>query len=81
MIATVRKWGNSLAIRIPVQIARGAHIDQSTRVDISLQDDEIIVKRVDEEKKYSLAELVARMTPENTPGKIDMGPPAGKELL
>jgi antitoxin MazE len=81
MLATVQKWGNSLAIRIPVQIAKGAHIGQNSRVEISLQNDEIVVKPVEEAKKYTLAELVARMTPENTPGKIDMGPPVGKELL
>jgi len=81
MLATVKKWGNSLAIRIPLPIARGAHIDRDSKVEISLQNDEIILKPVPGAKSYSLAELVALMTPENIPGRMDMGPPTGKELL
>ncbi|TAL18300.1 AbrB/MazE/SpoVT family DNA-binding domain-containing protein [bacterium] len=81
MFATIQKWGNSLAVRIPVQIAKDAHLGQNSRVEISLQGDEIVLKPVEKAKKYSLAELVARITPENVPGKTDMGPPAGKELL
>ena len=47
---TVQKWGNSLAVRIPAAIARSAHVHLGTLVEVDVQEGEIIVKAVGQEK-------------------------------
>ena len=44
MAIIVKKWGNSLGIRLPKKIARLLHIDSGTEVDVSIRDKEIIIK-------------------------------------
>lgn len=79
MIATVQRWGNSLALRIPKAVAQGAHIEKDSRVELVLEDHKLIVTPI-EEPPLTLEALLAQITPENLHGEIDMGPPVGKEI-
>ena len=36
-------------------------------------------KNVPQRKKYTLAEMLSRVTPENLHSEVDLGPPAGRE--
>lgn len=73
------KWGNSLAIRIPQEIAREAKLREGDRLSLDLVDDGSIVLR-SRRPKYSLEELVDRITPKNRHRETDWGPPTGKEV-
>lgn len=64
MRATVRKWGNSLALRIPSGLAEDAHLSDGAEVDIALRDGRLVVEPV-AAPEASLDELVAGITPEN----------------
>jgi len=74
----VAKWGNSLAVRIPLAIARQAGITEGDSLALVLDDKGGIVLKPSR-RKYDLAELVARITPKNRHRETDWGRPEGKE--
>ena len=80
MIAKTARWGNSIGVRLPKDLAKKAGIGVDSAVEIDEADDGIIIKPVGK-KEYSLRELVSRITPQNRHGEIDFGRPGGKELL
>ena len=65
---TVQKWGNSLAVRIPAEIARSAHFNLGTLVELVAQDGSIIVKTTGQ-KKLTLAQRLASFDPEKHSGE------------
>jgi len=77
MLARVQKWGNSLALRIPKQLAVEAGINLESEVDLTVRDHQIIITPAQGE--YTLAELCSRITPENKHGETDWGAPEGEE--
>lgn len=79
MIVNVAKWGNSLAIRIPQNIAREIDITEGSEVDFSVKDGILTIKPK-KCKRYSLSELVEQITPDNVHGEIDTGVAMGKEV-
>ncbi len=73
------KWGNSLGLRVPKDIAARLGLTEGARVDIEASDDgRIIVSR--SRRRFTLDELVAEMTPEREHSLEDDGP-RGAELL
>ena len=43
--ATVGKWGNNLAIRVPLEIARASGLSDGERVEIETLDGDILIRR------------------------------------
>lgn len=78
MATTVQKWGNSLAVRIPLAIAERVSITQGSKLEMSVFDDEKI-QLAPKRKVPSLEELVSRITPENRHAEVDFGRPEGNE--
>ena len=76
---TVQKWGNSLGIRIPSQIAERLAVGQGSEVELVVSDDHTLVV-IPKKKKPNLEELLAQCKPENRHEEIDFGV-EGKELL
>lgn len=79
MLVEVRKWGNSLAIRIPKSFAKETAIDQGSLLDLSLVDGKLVATPITE-TEYSLEALLAEVTEENIHTEIDTGKPVGKEI-
>ena len=79
MLATVSKWGNSRALRIPKAIALDAGLDIGAKVELRVVDGALHVVPI-KEPRYTLEELVAQITPENRHEEWDTGPPVGKEI-
>jgi antitoxin MazE len=75
---TVSKWGNSLAVRIPLAIAKQASIGEGDCVTLELNSDGGIVLRATR-RRYELSELVARITPKNRHRETEWGKPPGEE--
>jgi len=75
---TVQKWGNSLAIRIPVAIAQSAHFELGTLVKLDAHDGNIMVKAL-ENQKLSLSERLALFDPETHGGESMPLKPIGLE--
>ncbi len=80
MRATIRKWGNSAAVRIPSAILESAAVQQDQQVDIRAEDGRIVIEPV-RTRSYRLSELVARITDENLHAEIDVGASVGREML
>ncbi|WP_422449191.1 AbrB/MazE/SpoVT family DNA-binding domain-containing protein [Thermoanaerobacterium sp. DL9XJH110] len=75
MQSRIKKWGNSLSIRIPKVLAQKVGLTEGTPVELQLKDSAIIIRK----KRYSLEKLMSQVTPQNIHGEIDTGRPVGRE--
>ena len=78
MVTKVQKWGNSLALRIPRSFAEEAHLEESSEVDLSVRNGQLVVRAVPA-ARFTLEELLARLQPEQLHEEIDVGGPTGRE--
>jgi len=76
--STISRWGNSLAVRIPLAIAKQASLSEGDTVHLVLNRDGGIVVRP-ARRKYDLSDLVAGITPKNLHRETDWGRPQGEE--
>jgi antitoxin MazE len=72
------KWGNSLAVRIPVRIVETARLREGDEVTLAVGKNGVIVMR-SARRKYQLDELVSKITARNRHDETDWGPQVGKE--
>ena len=80
MITThIRKWGHSLAIRLPQSILAQLNLRADGEVEISIEEGRLILSPL-KKTKYFLDDLLSQVTPENMQAEIDFGSPAGKEI-
>lgn len=79
---TIQKWGNSLAVRIPKDVADRIEVHQGSEIELRVKENEGIITLVPKKqpKKYSLEELLTQCKPENRHVEIDFGI-EGNELL
>lgn len=66
---TIQRWGNSLAVRIPASIARSAHLEAGTPVEVALEEAGIAVRPVGE-RKLTLEERLKIFDPEKHGGEV-----------
>jgi antitoxin MazE len=78
MRAYVRKWGNSLALRIPKTFAADAQLDDGTAVELTVADGRLIAAPV-RPRGPTLRHLLARVRADNRHEETDWGAGAGKE--
>ncbi|MEG3974604.1 AbrB/MazE/SpoVT family DNA-binding domain-containing protein [Microcoleus sp. herbarium8] len=79
MVATIAKWGNSLAIRIPQNLAKEINLAEGSEVKLVLIDGKLTIEPI-VRRRYSLDELIEAMTPENLHTEIDSGVAVGNEV-
>ena len=78
MVAIVAKWGNSLAVRIPQNLAKEISLAEGTEIDLGIVDGTLVMKPRSR-KRYSLDHLIEGITPENLHAEIESGTAAGNE--
>ena len=78
MKATVRKWGNSAAVRIPASVMQATNLDLDEMVDVRAEEGRIIIEPI--RQAYELDVLLKGITSKNQHAAIDFGPPSGKEV-
>src|ERR1035437_693766 len=76
--AFIRKWGNSLALRIPKAFAADANFGDGTPVELTLVDGRLIAAPV-RAPRVSLRRLLARVRREQLHEETAWGARAGKE--
>jgi antitoxin MazE len=76
---TVKKWGNSLAIRIPRAIVQNLGLSEDNDLQI-ISNGKVATLERKSHKKITLQQLLEKVTPENVHGEIDWGGPVGKEI-
>ena len=75
----VKRWGNSLALRIPKTFASETHIQNGSVVDVLVTDGKLVVKP-EKKKQYSLKALLAEMKPKTIHKETKTGKPVGNEI-
>ena len=80
MIATVRKWGNSLAIRLPKAVAGEAHLKQGTTVQLEPTENGLLIKSARRPERPTLKSLLAQCKGPNPHAQADFGQPVGTEV-
>lgn len=78
MITKVKKWGNSLAVRIPSTVAKENQLHSGATIRLSSHDGQIVIAPV-REQRYRLADLLKDVTHKNLHGEVPCGDAAGKE--
>ena len=78
MLTRIRKWGNSLGLRIPKSFAEEVSVEEGSTVDISVADGRLVVRAV-RPRKYELGDLLAEVREENLHAEVSTGEPRGRE--
>lgn len=78
MDATIQKWGNSLAIRIPGSYAKDISLQQGSVVDLIKEKNKIII--VPKKKSLKLSDLLKQITDDNIHSEEFSEGPVGKEI-
>ena len=79
METVLRKWGNSLALRLPVALLREADMAPEQKVTVTVADGRIVIAPW-EGVAYDLDALLDDITPRNRHAAFDTGAPVGKEV-
>jgi len=81
MRVALKKWGNSVSVRIPAAVMREFNLSVDQEVDLRAEDGKLLIEPIrDERPRYSLDELVAGIRPDNLHEAVDFGEPVGKEV-
>jgi len=76
MTVSIKKWGNSLALRIPKDIAQTLHIENDSVLELHIDDGAMVVKPL----QHTLLEnLVSQINTENMHTEVDTGESVGNE--
>lgn len=77
--SSVKKWGNSLAIRIPNAVAQDLGLSENSSVQI-VSDGVVAIIQPKKHKKINLNDLLKAITPDNIHEEVDWGKPVGREV-
>jgi antitoxin MazE len=75
----IRKWGNSLGLRIPKLLAEQTGVREGSAVEISVEEERLVITPVRVEA-YRLNDLLERVTRDNLHDEVDFGDPQGREV-
>lgn len=79
MQVQITKWGNSLGIRVPKEVATRMGLAEGSRVDVTTEGNRIVISA--RQPVYQLAELLVGMTPDAMHEAFDWGPDVGDEVV
>ena len=78
MNTKIRKWGNSLGLRIPKSFAAEAGVEEGSEVDMAVEDGKLVIRPL-RQRRYDLSDLLRKVKPDNLHEPIDSGGPVGRE--
>ena len=79
METTIKKWGNSLALRIPKALAEEAGLHYDLSVELSLLDGKLVIAPI-EQPKLDLEAMLDQITEDNLHSEIEAGSAVGQEV-
>lgn len=74
--ARVSRQDGEIVIHIPEDVACDWGVDEGLVVDVTTSGDSLVLHN----KRYDLADLLERITPESLHGEFDFGKPEGREV-
>ena len=72
------RWGNSLGLRIPKDLAGRFRLTEGGSVDMQAEGNRIVITMP---TRYNLTDMLAGTTPEAMHEAFDWGPDAGREAV
>ena len=79
MQVQLARWGNSLGLRIPKEVAHHAGLAEGMRVEVAAEDGRVVISPA--RPRYRLETLLEGMTPEDMHAAFDWGPDVGREIV
>jgi antitoxin MazE len=79
MKARIARWGNSLGVRIPSDIAGRVGLTDGATVEIEARGDRVVISPT--RPRYKLEELLDGMTPKEMHKAFDWGQDRGREIV
>ena len=79
MLTKVRKWGNSLGLRIPKSFASAASVEAGSTLDIAIEEGNLVIRSV-RRPSYSLLELVNGIDEDDLHDEVSTGEAQGREV-
>jgi len=76
--AVLKKWGNSIALRLPSAVVKAEQFVAGNQVQIHISGHELQVSKMPGESR--IVELCAAITPENVHLQTEWGTPQGQEI-
>ena len=67
-VLDIKRWGNSLGVRLPAAVAREAHLHVDQRVRVSVEGDQVVITPI-EDSRLSLEQRLAAYDPERLGGE------------
>lgn len=71
-----KRWGNSLGIRIPKELAKELKLEEESAVYMHVKDGKLIIEP---KKDLSLEEMVDQINEDNRQDLLEFGSPVGRE--
>ena len=84
MQGQISRWGNSLGVRIPKEVANRVGLSDGAQVEIEARQGEVVISPIKPRLRYTLEELVTGVTPEEahaSSAEVDWGPDVGREII
>lgn len=79
MVTTVKKWGNSMGVRLPKNVVQEVQLAEGATVTVEAREGQIVITPL-RKPRYQLKALVARITARNRHAAVETGKPVGKEV-
>ena len=76
MTVPIKKWGNSLALRIPKDIATTLSIEYNSKMELSIVDGALVLRP---QKSSRLESLISQINSGNLHNEIETGESIGNE--
>lgn len=77
-VLDLKQWGNNLGVRLPVNVARAAHLHVNQRVRVTVEEGHVVITPLDDEPQ-SLEQRLARFDPIRHCGEVMAVTPVGAE--
>ena len=77
--ATIQKWGNSQAVRLPKAILNAANLRENDAVSLDVQPNQITLRKI--ERPRTLDALFAGYQGDYMPDEWDSGADVGREVI
>jgi antitoxin MazE len=79
MQVTISRWGNSLGVRVPKDVADRLGLSEGSRVDVSVEEDRIVIST--SRPVYRLEEILTGVSPKAMREAFDWGEDRGREAV
>jgi antitoxin MazE len=76
---TVKKWGNSAAVRLPTSIMKATGLELDEVVEVREDRGRIVIEPV-RPRRYDLSELLKGISKKNQHREVDFGLAMGREI-